>query len=461
MADDRTANRRLLTALQAMGYSEGVIGPFPDVGLSNDDFMKVLKGADITPEALDTALQLSKYKSGLGENTPPPAPPGISDLYWRGVVNDYETTDRQQTMDENNPDSESRIPAQDPNAGPAGTKVPQLGQLPTPPKPPPTPVAPASAPAALPANTAAVAPKTGGANAAPTDWAGKPIPKTQEELDDYIKANYGFAAMATSDPDIAKILHDSAVGGWSPDKTKGLISTTTWWKNHTDADRQWIDLEKTDPATAKKRQSMQLTDLQNIVSKSGEQVDPRRLELISNLSLRHGWSTGETAAALAAEYRYDPTGKVTGISADLKSQARNYATTLSDASFTQWGKQILAGTATMDTFKDYLSTQAKLLLPGMAAQIDQGFDVKTLVDPYMQRAAKLLDLDPNTMDFTDPKWLRFINARDAKGNVQPVNYADMEATIKTDPQYGWDKTKGAHEEAAQMSSTILSKFGMG
>jgi hypothetical protein len=332
-------------------------------------------------------------------------------------------------------------------------------------RPPGGPAAPSQPiPAKKTTDTAAGAPgsTTAAPQIVPTDWAGKAIPKTPQELQDYIRQNYGFAAMALDIPEINKILDDAAKKGLGPDAVKGLISNTAWWQHHDDAERQWLDLEKNDPATARRKINEATGNLQNIVAKSGENVDPRRLAQIAEMSLRHGWSTGETGSALASEYKYDATGQITGISADLKSQARNYLVPMSDASFTQWGQQILAGTATMDGFKNYLSTQAKSLLPGMAGQIDQGFDVKTLIDPYVQRAARLLDIDPNQIDFTDSKWIRFLNQTDPKtGQKVPISIADMESTIKSDPIYGWDKTKGAHEEAAQMSQSILTKFGMG
>lgn len=322
-------------------------------------------------------------------------------------------------------------------------------------------------PADQPQPAAAAAPATPAAPAttkapvlAPTDWEGKAIPKTPEELSNYIKQNYGFAAMALDIPEINGILHDAAVHGWGPDVVKGKVSLTNWWKTHDDAERQWTDLEKNDPSTAGKRIQQQLININQQAVGQGVQLDPRRADQLARLSLIHGWSSGQTAQALASEYQYDPSGQKAGVTQQMQTMAHNYMVTLSPQAYTQWGQGIIAGNQSMDTFKDYLTTQAKSLLPGMATQLDQGMDVKTYIDPYIQRAASILDLDPQSIDFTDSKWIKFINQTDPKtGQRVPMNLSDMESTIKSDPIYGYDKTKAAHQEASTMSSYILQKFG--
>lgn len=287
------------------------------------------------------------------------------------------------------------------------------------------------------------------------------------EVEAYIRRNFGFAAWALDVPEIRQTLVNftKRMQGYefSEAQLEAELLNTEWWKEKNNKQRARIEEFHSDPMTYNQGVDDELTTLRGLATNAGMNISDDRLREMAAEGYKMGWSQADRQAALAAEFDYNPetgTQAASALVGELRSAARNYLVPLSEATIDEWGKKLIEGTATMETVNGYLREQAKQMLPSFAQQIDAGLTPQALVEPYRQNIARELGSDPNTVDFLDPKWNRFINTMDPKtGTARPMSFFEIQQTIRTDSSYGWDKSDTAHREATEFATQLAQRFG--
>ena len=293
-----------------------------------------------------------------------------------------------------------------------------------------------------------------------------PPPTTPDDLINYIKQNAGAFAWFDDIPEIHDII--TKIASQPGDIAAKLgqfeqqITQTTWWKNTSSTARQSHAEMRSDPGTWNSSVAQTSTAIGRMAANEGVNISPERLQAIATAATTYGWSPDQIKGAVSAEYHYDPTNQQQGATAtSVKGMASKYLMTLSPQAIQTWTQQIMSGQTTADNFQRYLGAQAKTLFPWMSAEIDQGVDPTTFLEPYRQKIASTLEIDPNTVDWSNSKWMGLIQQKDPKtGAVIPPTYTDVERQIKTDPKYGWDKTTDALQTASGAASGLLKSFGM-
>jgi hypothetical protein len=126
---------------------------------------------------------------------------------------------------------------------------------------------------------------------------------------------------------------------------------------------------------------------------------------------------------------------------------------LSDQAALDWGTRITNGSATQEDFTLWAQQQAAALYPQVAKYIQQGAQTSTLLDPYLQIAAKELDKDPATMT-GDPRY--FSPAfMDQNGQLPDTNTYLQK--LRTLPE--WRTTTSANNLASDWSAKLSETFG--
>lgn len=278
-----------------------------------------------------------------------------------------------------------------------------------------------------------------------------------------LQASYGWGAAFADIPEVARILNRVANDEISADEANNLFKGSDWYRSTTANMREWHAFQKTDPEDAKRRKQANLDNITNLARAAGiANPDPRRLEQINDMALALGWSDIEVRRALAAEVRYDPDGAKTGTLAELKNMTREWLVPLSDHAMTAWAQSIVAGTKTMDDFREYNRTQAKSMFPGIGAALDDPeMTVRQYLDPYAQDTAQLLGINPEDIDWgKDPKYMRAFNQIDPKTNQRTImSRADWQHTLMNDQIYGFDKTTKGQELKQSLTQGLMASFG--
>lgn len=288
---------------------------------------------------------------------------------------------------------------------------------------------------------------------------GEKVPTDPKEVDAYIRRNFGYWSFLLDDPELGPKFRQLAKDKAPSGKIVAEVLNSNWYKTHTTAQQSWAALAGTNPAQANATLQARVGDIINITKKYGLTLDPARLSKMAEDSLKFGWNDQQIMAAVSNEGVF-AAGKASPVKNALKATASDYVLTFSDSAIDQWTKQIMSGQATEEEFQMYAQEQAKSMFPSLAAAIDAGRTVKQYADQYVQKAAETLEIDPDQINLTDPKWQKALQYRDAKtGEIMAMTLSEWTDHLKTDPMYNYGKTKQARAEATELATKIGQTFG--
>lgn len=288
-----------------------------------------------------------------------------------------------------------------------------------------------------------------------------------------IAASFGYSsAFFNSDPSL-KALIDRYAGQDATNSTvqarfKADLMDTPWYKKHSSAQREWTQLQTSDPAEA----AHQLLSMQQQIaaqSKSmGVPLDGGTVAQMAKSALSmYGTSVSGSVIQqmIGAQLHFKGTATYSGdVGNDiqtLKDLAHSYGVPLSDKTMQGWLQNIVGNGTDPKSYSQYLQQQAESLYPTLSAQIKQGLTFQQAVDPYRQIAANLTESDPNTIDFTQPKWQKAIMQVDPESGKRTAMSLDQwQTTLKTDPIYGYNNTQQASAQATDLISKLGQMWGV-
>ena len=108
----------------------------------------------------------------------------------------------------------------------------------------------------------------------------------------------------------------------------------------------------------------------------------------------------------------------------------------------------------IETFKNMIRNTAKVGLPeNVAAILDSGVDLNTVIDPYKQVMARTLEVNPETIDLTDPSLAMALGGSSGKS----LNLFDYQRALRKDNRYQY--TSQARQEVSDIANKVLQDFG--
>jgi hypothetical protein len=90
--------------------------------------------------------------------------------------------------------------------------------------------------------------------------------------------------------------------------------------------------------------------------------------------------------------------------------------------------------------------------------LDQGMTMESIASAYKTTASRLLELNPNAIDMSTGAFEQAVTFGE-EGKKRLMTNGEWEKLLRTDPQYGWEKTNNAKEEARSLSANIAQAFG--
>lgn len=282
----------------------------------------------------------------------------------------------------------------------------------------------------------------------------------------YVGANYGYFAAFLDIPEVGTKLTQAATEGWDANRLKYELSTTNWWRTTAASSREWLGNKALDPATAARQVEQQKVAITTLANQLGATISPDRLASMAEDSLRLGWSQPELAQAVSAEYHYTPGAAQFGLAATtfehLKSISNDYIVPLSDSTISKWESDIIAGKSNEDAFIEDARNRAKSMYgaPAVQSALDAGQTMQQIADPYRQIAAKDLEINPDSIDFSQPQWSKALQTIDPKTQSPTVmSLSDWQQEIRSNRTYGFSKTATAKSMAYDAALNIAKQFG--
>jgi len=217
-------------------------------------------------------------------------------------------------------------------------------------------------------------------------------------------------------PELMKIIERDMTVGLSDAQFQAELEKTTWWRTTTASARAWEEDKARDPATVQTRIDNQLAALRNQSLGLGLRLRDDVLAKLAEDSLRFGWSATVINNTLGAEALRSAGGvsdlRRGYIGQTIRATAGSYGVPLSDVTFNEWVGKIATGQENEASFQAFALDIAQNLYPSLAPALDKGVSFRSITDPYRQSAARILEINPESVDFADPKWAPAFTFRD-------------------------------------------------
>lgn len=121
-------------------------------------------------------------------------------------------------------------------------------------------------------------------------------------------------------------------------------------------------------------------------------------------------------------------------------------------------ESVLTGRITTEDFQRQQREIAKAKYGHLAPLIDQGVTLDDLATNFKTSAARLLEVDPETIDMGSADYEIALNYGE-EGKKRVMTTGEWERMLRTDSRYGWEKTENAKAEARSLASNIAQAFG--
>jgi hypothetical protein len=294
-----------------------------------------------------------------------------------------------------------------------------------------------------------------------------------EEIDAFVRENYGYLAGYLEDPEIGPILKQAAREGWDQGRLRGALSATNWWQTTSESAREWDALWNMDRATANSQIDARIDAVRRQAKALGLDLTGKKKDVgglgvwdtdffLAVQSLRNGWTPEQLAQMIFNEGGFDPEadyakGSIASTADRVKAMAKQYFIVIGDRAANTWAQQILMGEADLASVEATFRDQAKGRYGALAEQIDAGVSPAQFFDSYQQQIAAMLEVDPDVIDLMDPKWSRVIEVIDSDGKRRPMTLAETADYVRTTPE--WDQTDNARSEAARVAELLGKTFG--
>jgi len=263
-------------------------------------------------------------------------------------------------------------------------------------------------------------------------------------------------------PELMNVLVNAIGKNLTGPEIQDQLAQTNYWRTTTEAQRAWDQLSAVSPAEAAKRQADKVKMMQDTLTTLGLSAaglgtpDDQAYWWLRDVNYvtSHDLNQQQTADYLVSMYSVgsnlnpdNARGTIAQTMGAIGAAAADYGlpTTPQDRLFA--AQNIARGISTLDSVKGtYAATAKGMFAPEVGAAIDRGLTVRQFADPYVNIAAQNLEIGPDQVNLSDPKWQAFlkvpqVDAKSATGTSNRVmTTAEWQAKIRTDPSYGFDAT---------------------
>lgn len=283
-------------------------------------------------------------------------------------------------------------------------------------------------------------------------------------LEDEVRARYPQMAWALADADLKNLLMNAAANKWDQATLQAELHKTGWWQNTAAAQRNYQQLQGTDPAQAEMQLQAQVAHVADLAQQMGHDPhgNPGWTRHLAYQSLIYAWTDEQLNDALLGEMKGSGRPSGAGAFADtmaaLEQMGANYFVPVSDDQARQWAYGIIGGGNTLANMETMFRDQARQWFPQFAEKLDQGDTMQSIYEPIKQTIAQLLEMNPATIDpINDRKWLTPLDMVDKDGNHRPMAMYEVQQWVRQMPE--WGKTTQAREQVANVVQGLAETFG--
>jgi hypothetical protein len=319
------------------------------------------------------------------------------------------------------------------------------------------------------------------------------------QIDNYIRANFGYMAWALAEPELRGIL-EKAVGpnGLTMDQNTfdGLVRNTKWFSNNTQAMRSWVQMQGEDPATANAQIAKQAADISTESRMMGLNLSGADINAMATQAIGYQWDKAMMDQALYAEamrqtfYTKGSLGLTSGLTgspnevinqgagtrrksitadpfsggtlndyyAKVQQYANDYMITISPDTAAQWAIGMSTGQLDPTAVEGSVIKLATGKFPTLQKEIEAGITPKQVMDPITQKIATTLEIPPGEIDYRTPQYNQVLQFHDPTTNqTRPMTESEADVWARDQPQ--WSHTQNFQQADNSMAKQLSTIFG--
>lgn len=308
------------------------------------------------------------------------------------------------------------------------------------------------------------------------------MPAAKPTATDFESEIGSIGALLTSVPELNGILNKAVSGSWTESQFQNAIDNSKWYKTNSDATKQFLTLQASDPAEYASQVNNQVAKIKEVAANLGVGLPGAEATQLAKTSLYGNYSDQQIQSMVGAFYgpnnagHANQGGQAATTIQQIKALAESYAVPVTQQQINQWTQQVLQGTQTTDGIKQSMINTASGLFPGLAAQLKDGTTtVSSIANPYISDMANLLELDPSSITIANTPLIKQALQGTSTGLAatsngktgQPANAAtgkeatpggamplwQFENQVRSDPRWGLT------DNAKQATMTALHSIG--
>jgi hypothetical protein len=121
-------------------------------------------------------------------------------------------------------------------------------------------------------------------------------------------------------------------------------------------------------------------------------------------------------------------------------------------------EKVLTGQMLTSDYERQQREFAKTRYGHLSNLLDQGMTLESIASAYKTTASKLLERNANDIDMSTGAFEQAVSFGE-EGKKRLMTNSEWEKLLRSDPQYGWERTSNAKDEARALSANIAQAFG--
>jgi hypothetical protein len=121
-------------------------------------------------------------------------------------------------------------------------------------------------------------------------------------------------------------------------------------------------------------------------------------------------------------------------------------------------EKVLTGQMLTSDYERQQREFAKTRYGHLSNLLDQGMTLESIASAYQTTASRLLERNINDIDMSTGAFEQAVSFGE-EGKKRLMTNSEWEKLLRSDPQYGWERTSSAKDEARALSANIAQAFG--
>lgn len=280
-------------------------------------------------------------------------------------------------------------------------------------------------------------------------------------------ASFGFAlAFFRSNDELWKLFNQAVKQTWTVDRFVARLRGTDWFKKRSASVRNAILQQTSDPATYNAAVDQMFATVRDsygaMFGRAG--MDNKQLRGWAETAHRLGWSQAELLDHITRSMNFrkmlrDRT--LGGTAATTEGQLRALSEAYGVDLGAQWRanqvKKIMRGDDSIEGVQNSIREMAMREYKAFADAIAGGRTVQDIAEPYVQKMASILELNPADVGINDKLIQKALRQRTADGKPAAMDLSDFEDMLRQDDR--WQYTDNARQEVSSVVAQLAQAFG--